>query len=274
MESGSKAGVSLEALPVLLVVKPGWVSAEIGVLRRQNSRPLWAHSLLYYNAERYKNLSVLASKGHKDDLTRCKDVTMNQHEVVSLLNDLIETCKHGENCFRASANHVQSSELSMILVFLGDNCQQRARELENYVVQLGGHPFKSRRTSAALQRAWLSVRSLFSRNANFAMLKECKRREDKAVSHYRKALEKSLPEPLRAMVERQYLGAKCNNNRIRDLLVLDQVIWPTSYRHPSTIDRRSLRTHLESGRATRRSLRTERPPNMTRGRHQTAQDAW
>lgn len=158
---------------------------------------------------------------------------MSKLEVVALLNDLIKTCENGELGFRYCAKHVRTPELAKVLVSLGNNCHQGACELQEYLLTLGSHTssqtFSERRTSAALQRAWLSIRRLFSGNVNLALLQECKRGEDQAVCCYRKALLKPLPTPVRELVERQYRGAKLNNSRIRDLLVLEQVIWPASY---------------------------------------------
>jgi uncharacterized protein (TIGR02284 family) len=170
---------------------------------------------------------------------------MNNHETTALLNSLIKTCRNGEFGFRSGARRVRSRQLATLLVFLSDNCQQAARELREHVVQLGGRPGSGRSVSGALHRAWLSVRSVFSANVDLAILRECKRGEDAAVAHYRRALEQPVPEALRALLERHYLGAKRNNERIGDLLVLEQVVRPVIERKRRNIARPSLRAKLE-----------------------------
>ncbi len=50
-----------------------------------------------------------------------------------------------------------------------------------------------------------------------AILEECERAEDVAKARYRKALEETLPEDIRVVVQRQYDGVMRNHDQIRDL---------------------------------------------------------
>jgi hypothetical protein len=52
---------------------------------------------------------------------------------------------------------------------------------------------------------------------DLAILEECERAEDVAKARYRKALEETLPEDIRAVVQRQYDGVMRNHDQIRDL---------------------------------------------------------
>lgn len=142
---------------------------------------------------------------------------MDKDEVISTLNDLIETCKDGEYGFRSCAEHADSSELVSVFNRHAEECLQAARELQEHVVQAGGSPDTGGTASGAVHRGWVAVRSALSSYDDLAVLKECERGEDVAVARYRAALEKPLPESLRAVVERQYQGVQRNHQQIRDL---------------------------------------------------------
>lgn len=142
---------------------------------------------------------------------------MDDKEVISTLNDLIETCKDGEYGFRTCADKASSPDLASTLVRRAEDCGQAAKELQECVVQLGEAPDTSGSASGALHRGWVAVRSVLSGHDDLALLKECERGEDSAIASYRKALDKSLPTTVRAIVERQYLGAKHNHDQIRAL---------------------------------------------------------
>jgi uncharacterized protein (TIGR02284 family) len=167
---------------------------------------------------------------------------MTNHEIFASINVLIKTCNEVEHVFRCAAENVLSSELSVIIAGLGDNSQQRARELENHLVLLGGHTAAGRHLGFAVHRAWLSVRSLFCFNVDLEMLKVCKSREDQAITQYRRALEKPLPASLHILLNRHYLGARCNSARITDLIALEQTIAPKCYRRTTLNAVRSFRT--------------------------------
>ncbi|MEN3112733.1 PA2169 family four-helix-bundle protein [Uliginosibacterium paludis] len=142
---------------------------------------------------------------------------MDSQSVISTLNDLIETCKDGEYGFRMCAEKASSPNLASLLGRHADECQAAARELQQCVVQLGETPDTSGSVTGALHRGWVAVRSVLSSYDDEALLAECERGEDTAVAAYRKALEKPLPETLRAVVERQYLGARRNHDQVRSL---------------------------------------------------------
>lgn len=142
---------------------------------------------------------------------------MNNDDVISTLNDLIETCKDGEYGFRSCADNAESIELKTLFAKRAEECGQAARELQEQVVQLGGEPDTGGSTSGALHRGWVAIRSSLTSYDDLAVLKECERGEDIAVASYRDALQKPLPEPLRSLVERQYQGAQRNHDQVHQL---------------------------------------------------------
>ena len=63
----------------------------------------------------------------------------------------------------------------------------------------------------------VSVKAALSSRDDKAVLEECERGEDAAVARYRKALNAALPADVRALLERQAQGAKCNHDEVRAL---------------------------------------------------------
>ena len=138
-------------------------------------------------------------------------------EAVDHLNDLIETCKDGEQGFRTAAEAVQDTELRTLFNMYA---QQRARfggELNNEVLHRGGDPAKSGHVSATFHRGWINLKSMVTGKDDAAIVNECERGEDSAVANYQAALKKTLPSDLLAIVEEQYREVKQAHDTIRDL---------------------------------------------------------
>jgi uncharacterized protein (TIGR02284 family) len=142
---------------------------------------------------------------------------MDNERIIHVLNDLIEKCKDGEYGFRTSAEHVKAPELRQLLASRADDCALGASELQAQVVQLGGKPDTGGSVSGAMHRGWVSVKATLSGYTDQAVLEECERGEDSAMTAYMKALKDPLPDAVRLVVDRQYLGVKRNHDVIREL---------------------------------------------------------
>jgi uncharacterized protein (TIGR02284 family) len=142
---------------------------------------------------------------------------MSNDDVVDVLNDLIETCKDGEYGFRSCADHAKSAELKNVFTTRAEECRRAADELKERVIACNGKPEDSGTAAGALHRGWVAARSVLTGYTDHAILDECERGEDVAVKKYRSALEKQLPQDVRALVERQLLGAQRNHDQIKAL---------------------------------------------------------
>ncbi len=137
--------------------------------------------------------------------------------VISTLNNLIETCKDGQEGFQQAAEGVKNSELKTLF---GTYSQQRAQfagELQTEVRRLGGDPEKTSSTAGALHRGWINIKSAITGQDESAIISECERGEDSAKSNYEEALKSDLPANIRAVVERQFTEIKAAHDRIRSL---------------------------------------------------------
>ena len=136
--------------------------------------------------------------------------------IVSVLNDLVETSKDGEKGFLKAAEDTRDPSLKQLFQGRAEDCGRGARELQDLVQRLGGKPETGGTVGGALHRGWVDVKSAVT-GRDTGILAECERGEDVAKKNYRDALDKDLPADVRAIVERQYQGVIQNHDRIRDL---------------------------------------------------------
>jgi uncharacterized protein (TIGR02284 family) len=140
-----------------------------------------------------------------------------QNDVESILNELIETSKDGENGFRKAAQDARSPELKSLFDAGAARCAEGARELRQEVRASGGDAKRSGSVAAALHRGWINVREAVTSRDDKAILEECGRGEDYAKAQYKKALEHDLPANVRVIVQRQYDGVIANHDKVRAL---------------------------------------------------------
>lgn len=143
--------------------------------------------------------------------------TMTNDEVISTLNNLIETCKDGQNGFQTSAEGVQSSSLKSTFYEFAQQRAQFIGELQTLVRDLGGDPENSGSTAAALHRGWINIKSAITGQDDAAILNEAERGEDIAKDQYKKALEMSLPSNVSSVIQRQYQGVQTAHDTVKAL---------------------------------------------------------
>ena len=142
---------------------------------------------------------------------------MDTQDTIDVLNALIETCNDGERGFRNVAEHVHSAELRTLFGNRADECRQACAQLRAQVVQLGGEPETGGTAAGALQRGWVSLLGSFSGHSDKSILEACERGEDSALERYRDALDRPLPDDIRALIERQFEGVRRNHAQVRAL---------------------------------------------------------
>jgi uncharacterized protein (TIGR02284 family) len=138
-------------------------------------------------------------------------------EVIRTLNGLIETCRDGQEGFRTAAEGVTSSELKELFHSYSRQRASFVGELQDEVRRMGGEAEDSGSTSAALHRGWMGLRAVLSGGDDTAVLAECERGEEAALSNYRAALGTDMPASARSTVERQFAEVKEAHERVRNL---------------------------------------------------------
>jgi uncharacterized protein (TIGR02284 family) len=141
---------------------------------------------------------------------------MNNNEVISILIDLTETCKDGEECFRDAAENISNSEFRRLFGIFAQQRAQFVHELQAEVHRLGGDVGKVTGMGGSLHRTWMNLKSSISRD-EASIIAECQREEESAVNDYQEALKADLPLDVQYVIKRQYMDIKDAYDRIRIL---------------------------------------------------------
>ena len=142
---------------------------------------------------------------------------MDQDDIISTLNNLVETSRDGEEGFRTSAEHAKDAQLKSLFQNRADSCAAAVRELQDIVLAQGGKPSEGSSVSGTLHRRWVDIKSMVTGRDDVAILNEVERGEDVAVASYKKALSQGLPSEVQDLVERQYQGVLRNHDQIKQL---------------------------------------------------------
>jgi len=137
----------------------------------------------------------------------------------SIINDIIETLKDGQQGFRAAAEDVQSSDLKTLFSRYSLQRSQFAGELQTIVQSQGeSEPETKGSIAGAVHRGWIDLKAALTNKDEHAILAECERGEDFAVSAYEKAInDESLPADVRETLRAQFVEIEAAHDRIRDL---------------------------------------------------------
>src|SRR5205085_2051257 len=124
-----------------------------------------------YRRKRAKNFC------HALCASRAKSFYMaQQKEIISTVNNLIETLKDGQEGFRQAAEAVKDPQLKSLF---SEYAQQRSRfanELQSQAKSLGEtEPEESSSAAGAMHRAWINIKSVATSGDDAAILAECER---------------------------------------------------------------------------------------------------
>jgi uncharacterized protein (TIGR02284 family) len=129
---------------------------------------------------------------------------MDYSNEISTLNDLIQTCRDGENGFRTAAESIKDSHVKALFERFSRQRAEMVRELQEQVRALGGTPDQSGSVSASLHRGWMNIKSAVTG-------------KDVAKAAYEKALKQELPAGARALVEAQAAIVRTAHDEVRAL---------------------------------------------------------
>ncbi len=128
---------------------------------------------------------------------------MQNDKSVSVLNNLIETCKDGEQGFKSAAESVKSAATKAKFLEYSAERAQMGRELQAEVRRLGGDPEKTGSTAGSVHRGWLDLKAVLTGHDDHAIVAEAERGEDVAKAAFEAALNESLPPSAQTLVQQQ-----------------------------------------------------------------------
>ena len=138
-------------------------------------------------------------------------------KVISTLNDLVETCRDGQEGFKEASENVKRPDLKQFFNELAIERAQCAAELQQEIIKLGGHPEKTGSTAGAIHRGWMKIKGTLTGKDDHAILSECERGEDSAVQEYQDALKTDMPAILRLLVNSQFQKIRQAHNHIKQM---------------------------------------------------------
>ena len=142
----------------------------------------------------------------------------HQKEIISTINDLIETLKDGQKGFKEAADAVDDPQLKSLFTGYSEQRTRFARELQTQVRNIGeAEPDTGGSAAGAMHRGWINLKSAVTSKDQSAILAECERGEDSAVQEFEKAMRDNLPSLVRDTVSRQYSEIKSAHDRIKNL---------------------------------------------------------
>src|SRR5581483_3343444 len=133
---------------------------------------------------------------------RCP-MAVNREELITCLNDLIESCRDSEKGFLAAAENISNESLKNYFRRCSSQRAQFAAELGAEVRQLGGNAEQSGSVSGMFHRGWMNLKAAVS-GGDESIISECEWGEDSALRNYERVLKQNLPPNVLPVVKHQY----------------------------------------------------------------------
>jgi len=142
---------------------------------------------------------------------------MDKNNAISVLEDLIQTCKDGQKGYQEAASKVKRSDLK---TFFNEQSLERSRfagELEAELIRLGKPDKKvSGSVVGSLHRAWIDTKVGLGGDDK-TVLDWLENGEDHAKNAYQKVVTDDLPEDVAQIVRRQAASVQAAHDQVKSL---------------------------------------------------------
>jgi uncharacterized protein (TIGR02284 family) len=142
---------------------------------------------------------------------------MDENNAISVVENLIETCKDGQKGYQDAASHVKRSDLK---TYFNEQSLERSRfagELEAELIRLGKPDKKvSSSVGGTLRRAWIDTKVSLG-GGDKTILESIEAGEDSAKETYQKAITGDLPENIAQIVRRQAASIQKAHDKVKSL---------------------------------------------------------
>jgi uncharacterized protein (TIGR02284 family) len=142
---------------------------------------------------------------------------MDNDKTLSVLEDLIETCKDGQKGYQDAAEHVKRADLK---TYFNEQTLVRAKfaeELRSELSRLGKPDKKpSGSVAGAMHRAWIDTKVALG-GGDKTILESVEAGEDRAKEAYQKALSEPLPSDVVTIVRRQAASVQQTHDKVKSL---------------------------------------------------------
>jgi uncharacterized protein (TIGR02284 family) len=128
---------------------------------------------------------------------------MDENNAISVVENLIETCKDGQKGYQEAAEHAKRTDLKTYFLEQSAERGRFAGELQTELSKLGKPDKKvSGSVGGAMRRAWLDTKANLG-GGDKSILESIEAGEDSARDSYNKALSGALPASLIEILRRQ-----------------------------------------------------------------------
>jgi len=130
------------------------------------------------------------------------------NKVVSILEELMEECKDGEQGYKNAADDVTDKELAAILLGYSEQRGGFVNELRVLIQSLGGATEFTGSIMGILHRRWLDVKFGSAGSNTESILNDCLACDEAAIKKYEIHLKQELPGNVMLIVTRQHEAIK------------------------------------------------------------------
>lgn len=142
---------------------------------------------------------------------------MDENNAISVVENLIETCKDGQKGYQDAADHAKAPDLKQYFREQSAERGRFAQELHAELAKLGKPEKKvSGSASAAMHRAWIDTKVAMG-GGDKTILESVEAGEDNAKETYNKALGGTLPASVTEIVRRQAASVQRAHDKVRML---------------------------------------------------------
>jgi uncharacterized protein (TIGR02284 family) len=149
--------------------------------------------------------------------SKLQEEIMDVNNAVSVLEELIQTCKDGEKGYLEAASKVKRADLK---TFFNEQAAERGRfaaELEAELGRIGNGGKKlSGSVLGTLHRAWIDTKVSLG-GGDKTVLEWLEHGEDRAKDAYQKAVRGSLPANLMEIIRRQAASVQAAHDKVKQL---------------------------------------------------------
>jgi uncharacterized protein (TIGR02284 family) len=142
---------------------------------------------------------------------------MDENNAISVVENLIETCKDGQKGYQDAAQHAKRPDLK---TYFNEQSAERGRFAQELEIELSklGKPDKkvSGSVRGAMRRAWLDTKANLG-GGDKSILESVEAGEDTARDTYKKAMTGTLPQSLTEIVRRQAAGVQRAHDKAKML---------------------------------------------------------
>jgi uncharacterized protein (TIGR02284 family) len=142
---------------------------------------------------------------------------MEQTSAVSVLNDVLQTLRDGQEGFKTAGGAAKDAHIKGIFEQYSRQRGEMAREIEQEIGKLGGTAATSGSVSGSLHRGWVNLKGAIGALDDEAIVSEAERGEDAATAVYERALKQALPAGVRRLLEDQAEIVRLAHSEVRAL---------------------------------------------------------